>query len=40
VKYAKIKGIGRNMESAEMQDYANEGFVRSFPACYLFMYYS
>ena len=32
------KGIGWNVEGAEMQDYANEGFVRSFPPCYLFMY--
>ena len=33
------KGIGRNVKGAEIVDYANKGFVRPFPPCYLFMYY-
>ena len=34
------KGVGWNVEGAEIVDYGSEGFVRSIPACYLFMYYS
>ena len=33
------KGIGWNVKGAEIVDYANKGFVRPFPPCYLFMYY-
>ena len=32
------KGVGWNVKGAEIVDYANKGFVRSIPACYLFMY--
>ena len=27
------KGVGWNVEGAEMQDYGSEGFVRPVPAC-------
>ena len=33
------KGIGWNVKGAEIVDYGKKGFVRSFPPCYLFMYY-